>query len=146
MLTFQSGLTVVVVEATGLTAGPHGFHVHSVGRCEPDSPDPADPAKVGAFLSAGGHLSDEGQTHGSHDGDLPSLLAGADGTAGLTTSTDSLAQADVLDDDGSAVMIHELPDNFGNIPERYAPQGPDEATAKTGDSGGRIACAVLDVA
>ena len=54
--------------------------------------------------------------------------------------TDALTLADLLDDDGSAVMVHEDPDNYANIPERYAPEGPDQMTRNTGDSGGRIAC------
>jgi Cu-Zn family superoxide dismutase len=40
-------------------------------------------------------------------------------------------------------MVHAGPDNFANIPERYAPAGPDEMTRSTGDSGGRIACGVV---
>ena len=142
-LSFEGDRTVVDVRATGLTPGPHGFHVHKTGRCEPKSPDPTDPTKTGDFLSAGGHLAKEGQTHGNHAGDLPSLIVGSDGGAELTTTIDGLSMQDVLDADGSAVMVHALPDNFANVPERYAPQGPDETTKKTGDAGGRVACAAL---
>lgn len=142
-LTFDAGATVVDVTAQGLSPGPHGFHVHKSGTCEAASPDPTDPTKTGDFLSAGGHLAADGQEHGDHDGDLPSLIVAQDGTASLTTPTDRLGMDDVLDDDGSAVMIHAKPDNFGNIPERYAPGGPDETTTKTGDSGDRVACGVL---
>jgi Cu-Zn family superoxide dismutase len=39
-------------------------------------------------------------------------------------------------------MVHADPDNFGNVPERYAPK-VDETTAKTGDAGARVACAAL---
>lgn len=46
----------IEVAVDGLDPGFHGFHVHAVGRCEPASPDPSDPAKIGDFLSAGGHL------------------------------------------------------------------------------------------
>ena len=142
-LRFAGDLTTVVVEAAGLTPGPHGFHIHAIGTCEPDSPDPAAPANTGDFLSAGGHLAKEGQVHGGHDGDLPSLMVAADGTASLTFTSDTLGAEDVLDGDGSAAMIHALADNFRNIPERYAPGGPDEMTNRTGDSGGRVACAEL---
>jgi Cu-Zn family superoxide dismutase len=41
------------------------------------------------------------------------------------------------------VIIHALPDNFGNIPQRYAPEGPDQITRDTGDSGPRIACGTV---
>ena len=60
-----------------------------------------------------------------------------------TLTTDTLSAEDVLDGDGSVAMIHALADNFRNIPERYVPGGPDEMTNKTGDSGGRVACAEL---
>jgi Cu-Zn family superoxide dismutase len=128
-----------------LTWGPgfHGFHVHETGTCEPQSANPSDPAMVGDFLSAGGHLSSEEQAHSDHLGDLSSLLAHKDGTATLTVTTDRLTEQDLLDADGSAVMVHAGSDNFGNIPERYAPAGTDEMTDDTGDSGGRVACAVL---
>ena len=142
-LAFDGDATVVDVEATGLKPGPHGFHVHKTGKCEPKSPDPADPSKTGDFLSAGGHLAEEGQSHGSHTGDLPSLIAASDGTASLTTRIGGLTMADVMDTDGSALMVHAMPDNFGNVPDRYAPQGTDDTTQKTGDAGARIACAVL---
>ena len=142
-LEFDDEGTTLTIEASGLAPGPHGFHVHAIGACETDSPDPAAPTTTGDFLSAGGHLAMEGQVHGGHTGDLPSLLAGADGTAQMTVTTDTLREEDVLDDDGSALMIHATADNFRNVPERYAPQGPDETTSKTGDSGGRVACAVL---
>jgi Cu-Zn family superoxide dismutase len=41
-------------------------------------------------------------------------------------------------------MVHAGADNFANIPERYAPGGPDEDTLETGDSGGRVACGEID--
>lgn len=42
-------------ELTQLPPGPHGFHVHAVGRCEPP------------FTSAGGHFNPENKRHGFHD-------------------------------------------------------------------------------
>ncbi len=145
-LSFDGDAAVVDVQATGLPPGPHGFHVHKTGTCEPKSPDPADPSKTGDFLSAAGHLAEEGQTHGSHTGDLPSLIAGADGEATLTTTLSGLTMDAVLDADGSAVMVHAMPDNFGNVPDRYAPSGVDDTTKKTGDAGARIACAAVTAA
>lgn len=135
----EGGLQITV-EVSGLPAGFHGFHVHSVGVCEPDSTSPTDPSMTGDFLSAGGHLGAMDASHGTHEGDLPSLFVMADGTGTLTTVTDTMTLADITDEDGSAVMVHADPDNFGNVPERYAPGGPDEMTLATGDSGGRIAC------
>lgn len=139
----DDGATQVSVRVSGLSAGFHGFHVHTTGRCEADSAAPDDPSKTGDFLSAGGHLNPDDSAHSEHLGDLPSLLVNEDGTASLEF-TGPFTLDDLRDADGSAVMIHADPDNYANIPERYAPEGPDEDTTKTGDAGGRIACAVIE--
>ena len=114
-------------------AGFHGFHVHAVGRCEPAT----------GFTSAGGHLSEPGQTHRHHAGDMPSLLVNGDGRAEMSFKTDRVALSKLFDADGSAIVVHAGPDNFANIPARYAPNGPDAQTLATGDAGGRVACGVL---
>ena len=139
----EGGLEVSV-EVDGLPPGFHGFHVHAIGVCEPDSPNPADPTVTGDFLSAGGHLGGGEADHGAHAGDLPVLFVDGSGAGSLTTVTDALTLADLSDDDGSAVMVHADRDNYANIPERYAPAGADEMTRNTGDSGGRIACGTVE--
>jgi Cu-Zn family superoxide dismutase len=136
--------TQVSVDVTGLPPGFHGFHVHAVGVCEPDSVSPSDPSMTGDFLSAGGHIGAGESDHGEHPGDLPSLYVAGSGTGSLTAITDALALADLTDDDGSAVMVHAGRDDYANIPERYAPGGPDEMTLNTGDAGGRIACGLVE--
>jgi len=113
------------------TPGFHGFHVHSVGICEGD------------FTSAGGHLNRSGVSHANHDGDMTSLYIQADGTGTLRFETDRFTVADLFDTDGSAVMIHALPDNFANIPTRYVAE-PDAMTLSTGDSGARVACGQVE--
>ena len=113
------------------TPGFHGFHVHSIGICEGD------------FTSAGGHLNRSGVSHANHDGDMTSLYIQADGTGTLRFETDRFTVADLFDADGSAVMIHALPDNFANIPTRYVPE-PDAMTLNTGDAGGRVACGQVE--
>jgi Cu-Zn family superoxide dismutase len=123
------GPVEVRVAARRLKPGFHGFHVHAVGKCE--RPD---------FKSAMGHLKAEAQTHGAHDGDLPSLLVKRNGTAALRLTTDRFTIGDLRDRDGSAVMVHAGPDNYANVPPRYAPGGPDQETLDTGDSGDRVAC------
>ena len=132
--------TRVSVEATALPPGFHGFHVHGIGVCEPGSVSPTDPSMTGDFLSAGGHLGAADADHGQHAGDLPSLFIGQSGTGDLAAVTDAFTLDDLTDDDGSAFMVHAGPDNYANIPERYAPAGADQATRGTGDAGGRIAC------
>jgi Cu-Zn family superoxide dismutase len=132
--------TEVSVDVTGLPPGFHGFHVHAIGKCEPDSANPSDPSMTGDFLSAGGHIGARESDHGEHPGDMPSLYVTDSGSGSLTFVTDALALADLTDDDGSAVMVHAGRDNYANIPERYAAGGPDEMSRNTGDAGGRIAC------
>ena len=135
----------VVAEVQGLEPGFYGLHVHATGLCEPDSTAPGDPGTTGAFLSAGGHLGNEDAEHPGHRGDLPGLLVTEEGAGFLTTVTDRFGVQDlVADDDGSAVMVHSGPDNHANVPERYAPGGPDEATLGTGDAGSRLACGVVE--
>ena len=67
----------------------------------------------------------------------------ADDTAELEF-TAPFTVADLREADGSAVRIHAAPDNYANVPERYAPESPDEDTTKTGDAGDRLACAVIE--
>jgi Cu-Zn family superoxide dismutase len=134
----------VSVEVAGLPPGFHGFHLHAVGLCEPDSANPADPATRGDFLSAGGHIGAGEADHGEHAGDLPVLYVDRSGAGSLTTVTDALTTAELTDDDGSAVVVHAGRDNLANVPERYAPGGPDETTRNTGDAGGRIACGPVE--
>ena len=140
----DEGGVKVKVEVTGLPPGFHGFHVHSIGKCEPDSVSPTDPTMKGDFLSAGGHIGAKESHHGEHPGDLPSLFVEKSGAGSLDFVTDALSLADLTDEDGSAVMVHEGRDNYANIPERYAPNGPDEVTLNTGDAGARIACGAIE--
>jgi Cu-Zn family superoxide dismutase len=127
----------------------HGFHIHAN-----DNPangrgciaDPSDPPSTW-FVSADGHLAASGQTHGKHNGDLPSPLVMADGTARLTFTTDRIAPEDLL---GRAVILHKLPDNFGNVPVGVGPNdytanstAATDRTAATGNSGDRVACGML---
>ena len=129
--------TPVDVRATvsRLQPGLHGFHIHAVGDCT--APD---------FKSAMGHLKVGDQIHGAHAGDMSSLLVKSNGTATLRLTTDRFTLADLRDADGSAVMVHAGPDNFANIPPRYAPDGPDQETRDTGDSGARVACGEVKLA
>ena len=124
----------VQVEVFGLPPGFHGFHMHAVGACDAGTSAP--------FTSAGGHINPDGRDHGHHAGDMPVLYVQADGAGTLSFITDRLAVVDLFDADGSAVIVHADPDNFGNIPPRYA-AAPDATTLSTGDAGARIACGVI---
>lgn len=119
------------LDATGLPHGVHGVHIHAVGRCDP--PD---------FASAGPHWNPAGRKHGAsnrngpHGGDLPNVEVAANGVLGamVTLPNASLlgppgTPGALLDADGAALMIHAMAD--------------DNMTDPSGNSGGRIACAVL---
>ena len=117
----------VAVAAAGLKPGPHGFHLHTTGKCT--APD---------FKSAGGHLNPGQETHGAlspggkHLGDMPNLTIAANGTGSTTVELDGSAQtvlADIFDADGTAVVIHEGPDDYRTDP--------------AGAAGPRVACGVL---
>jgi len=127
----------------------HGFHVHanadpSNGQgCVADRRQP----RSTWFVSADGHLSAPGETHSEHQGDLPSLLVMADGTARLSFTTDRI-EPEVLR--GRAVILHAEPDNFGNIPvgtapTQYQPNTPaaTDLTDRTGNAGDRVACGLV---
>lgn len=135
----RSRLSVTV---KGLAPGFHGFHIHSVGVCDPAAVDPAT-GKVSPFFTAGGHFDLTGSTHANHSGDLPPLLVAQDGSGTASVVTDRFRLRQLTDADGSAVIVHALPDNLANIPARYSSTGPDEATLRTGDAGGRVACGTL---
>jgi len=110
--------------------GFHGFHLHDVGVCDP--PD---------FESAGPHYNPDEVHHPDHAGDFPSLLVLNSGLGFLSIHTDRFSVDEIVGDDGSALMVHEKPDNFANIPERYGE--PDAETLEGGDSGARLACGVV---
>ena len=124
MLVETSGLEVRIT-GEGLPAGTHGVHLHTVGRC--DAPD---------FQSAGAHWNPTMKQHGrdnpqgAHAGDLPNLVVGADGRGTVRFTVPQGALAALLDNDGAAVVIHASADDYRTDP--------------SGNSGGRIACGVIE--
>lgn len=114
------------IDASGLPHGIHGIHVHAVGRCDP--PD---------FASAGSHWNPLGRKHGTsnpegpHGGDLPNVEVAANGVLEtiVTLPAASLTPGSLLDADGAALVLHAAAD--------------DNMTDPSGNSGARIACAVL---
>lgn len=119
---------LVYVEVSGISPGGHGIHLHAVGSCNPD------------FKAAGGHINHNLAKHGlknpegPDNGDLPNLYAASDGSARaefFTTrvSVSGNAMPALLDEDGSAVIIHENPD--------------DHMTQPIGGAGGRIGCGII---
>ncbi|GAB17591.1 superoxide dismutase [Gordonia effusa NBRC 100432] len=132
IFTPEGAAVKVTVEVTkGVAAGFHGLHLHSNGVCDPSTTEP--------FSSAGGHLQVDGHTGHPSSGDLVSLNVLKNGTGTTITTTDAVTLSQIV---GKSIVIHEKPDNFGNIPTRYAPS-PDQTTMKTGDAGPRLACGVI---
>jgi Cu-Zn family superoxide dismutase len=152
-LDFANGFATVTVETVKpgvLSPGFHGLHIHSVGKCEANSTPPTGGA-AGDFNSAGGHFQVSGHTGHPASGDLTSLEVRSDGSALLTTTTDAFTAQDLLGGEKTALIIHEGPDNFANIPsaryqQKNGASGPDEETMSTGDSGKRVACGVIQSA
>lgn len=112
------------ITAAGLQHGLHGVHIHSVGRCE--TPD---------FASAGPHWNPDRKKHGinnpagPHAGDFPNVEVPADGMLEATVTLPNATMAMLLDNDGSALLIHANADDYASDP--------------AGNSGPRIACAVI---
>ncbi|QDP18848.1 superoxide dismutase family protein [Sphingomonas xanthus] len=113
--------------ANGISAGTHGVHLHTIGRC--DGPK---------FESAGGHWNPENRQHGrdnpegAHLGDLANISAGSDEatTVFLVGGVSRTGPGNALGDaDGTSLVIHADADDYKTDP--------------SGNSGGRIACAVL---
>ena len=114
---------LVTVMLEGLEPGFHGIHIHTIGSCSPD------------FKASGGHINVHNKQHGllnpegPDNGDLPNIYVAPDGTAQAEMFT-TLVDADMLmDDDGSAIVVHENRD--------------DHITQPIGGAGGRVACGVL---
>ena len=149
-IVFSGGFATLTVKTTAsgqLAPGFHGLHIHSVGKCEPNSVAPTGGAPAD-FNSAGAHFQVGGHTTHPASGDLASLQVRGDGSAMLVTTTDAFTAADLLAGTKTAIIIHEKADNFANIPpERYqqvnGTPGPDETTMATGDAGKRVACGVI---
>ena len=126
----SSGL-VLNLTATAMPAGVHGMHLHEKGLC--DGPK---------FESAGAHWNPGMKQHGrdnpagAHLGDLANLTVAADGTAKVSIPVAGAKVASgammLADADGTALVVHAEPDDYKTDP--------------SGDSGDRIACAVLAAA
>lgn len=116
----------VVADIENLKPGKHGFHIHEKGDCS--APDAS---------SAGPHFNPTHQHHGGpttaehHAGDLGNVEADASGKAHLDwkgklnlSGNDSIV--------GKSVVVHEKEDDLKTDP--------------SGNSGGRIACGVIEAA
>lgn len=115
---------LVEADLDGVPTGEHAFHLHETGACEPD------------FEAAGGHLNPDGGSHGilsaggPHAGDMPNIHVPRSTTLTVEVVATGASIEALTDGDGSAVVIHDGPDDY--------------ATDPAGDAGDRIACGVVE--
>jgi Cu-Zn family superoxide dismutase len=121
----------IAVTVSKLTAGEHGIHIHTIGKC--DGP---------AFTSAGGHFNPTSAHHGIHNaqdphphlGDLANLNVDPSGKAKATFSIEGVTLGDgpnsLFHDGGTSLVIHAKADDLTSDP--------------SGNSGDRIACGVIE--
>ena len=122
----QSNGVRVEGEVRGLQPNAeHGFHIHEKGDCS-----------SGDGMSTGGHFNPTAQPHGAHSqsehhaGDLVSLQADGNGVARFSyTSTTITVGEGPTDIIGRGLIVHRDADDYRTQP--------------TGNSGPRIACAVI---
>lgn len=103
----------------------HGFHIHEKGDCGDNG------------NASGGHFNPAGGVHGkfaapgSHAGELPSLVADASGVARFRVDVHSISLTEGAANNviGRALVVHRDRDDF--------------TTQPAGNSGPRIACAII---
>lgn len=129
-VSFTQGPHGLLLEADlkNLPAGTLAIHLHAIGSCSPD------------FKAAGGHLNPTGKKHGMlaaegpHLGDLPNIHVPASGALQyeLFLPELNLDQGDnqLLDQDGTSVIIHKQADDYKTDP--------------AGGAGDRLACGVIE--
>ena len=125
IFTREAGGVRVTADVRGIDgSGPHGFHVHENGVCEPPG-----------FESAGGHFNPMSVEHACppttprHAGDLGNIELAEDGSGHLELTTDLLSLDGETSVIGKAVIVH------GHV---------DDCTSQpTGDAGPRHACGVV---
>ncbi len=122
---------LVRIELEGLAPGPKAIHLHRTGTCGDHSE---------GFKASGSHVNPEQREHGLLNpdgpgaGDFPNFHVHESGYAwaeffNARVSLDGSTGEHLLDRDGSALVIHEGPD--------------DHMTQPIGGAGARIACAVF---
>lgn len=119
---------IINIKVKNLEPGYHGMHFHEKGNC----------LDVENFKNAAGHIMINNKPHGflnkkgPHAGNLPNLIIQKDGSTEVEIYSQLLSlngendKPAILDDDGSALIIHQNRD--------------DHKTQPIGNSGVRVAC------
>jgi Cu-Zn family superoxide dismutase len=131
----------VTMRVTGLTDGKHAVHIHETAACEPCGAAGGhhDPGPYGESRpdSAGDATPAKDINHPYHMGDLINLEV-KDGVGEMTHTTNrvtlSPGRLTILDENGSAFIIHTNPDTYCD----------EESDLKKGCAGGsRDACGII---
>ena len=129
----STGRIHVNVHVSGLTPGLHGIHIHSIGACSP------------TFAAAGGHYNPLGHQHGlinplgAHAGDLPNLIVNVDGIGHLDATTEGVTISP-----GSTTLFDATAGAVGSAFIIHANEDDQVTDATNGNSGARVACAVIE--
>ena len=133
-VTLTNGRSGVLLRltASGLTPGWHAMHFHATGDCSDQGFQ-----KSGAHINHEDHKTPHGllNPEGPDFGELPNIHVAADGTvnaeafSALVSLDAASSRPNLLDADGSALVIHASPD--------------DHVTQPIGGAGARVACAVI---
>src|SRR5262245_14025873 len=128
-----AGTVHVNVHVAGLAPGKHGIHIHAIGACSP------------TFAAAGPHYNPLGHQHGllnpngAHAGDLPNLIVNPDGVGRLVGTTDGVTLSP-----GPATLFDDTAGAVGSAFIIHASEDDQLTDATNGNSGARIACAVIE--
>jgi Cu-Zn family superoxide dismutase len=128
-----TGVVHVNVKVDGLTPGRHGIHIHGIGACTP------------TFAAAGPHYNPLGYQHGllnpsgAHAGDLPNLIVNEDGIGRLDATTQGVTLSA-----GPTTLFDVTPGAIGSAFIIHANEDDQLTDASNGNSGARIACAVIE--
>ena len=124
-----NGVEISVGIRQGIEPGEHGIHIHETNDVSSGF------EAVGAhFNPTGGAQHGFDNPEGAHAGDLENITVSEDGTASYQTTTDRVTLASgensLLDEDGSALVIHARADDYETDPD--------------GGSGDRVAAGAIE--
>lgn len=138
-------LVRVVIDIQGdpkvLTPGLHAVHLHSTGSCTSEN-KPFSESGVHLGPAPSGSTLPVAANQPYHLGDLANLLVDKKGRGRLKVIVSRVTLSDgprsIFDEDGSALIIHRLPDQGKDEKNEDPNEDPNRETG-----GGRLACGVL---
>lgn len=131
------GVQITVNLTGGVEPGVHGLHIHETGNVSSSD-----------FESAGDHFNPTDAEHGfdnpqgPHAGDLENITVNEDGTATYRTTNDRITLSEgpnsILEEDGGALVVHEMGDDYStnDDPQSGPGMSGDRAVAGVIEAGG----------